>query len=162
MEARLKELASWLAEKPSASTAELFVPLAELVKALEKAHLDNARDAEAEKRKQQAAAAPAGPKKYGGRPGGMPLPGMGGAAPSNNMMLEMQLKMAQRAEKASFATGAAKSEIEQRQKQLIAQGQQVTRSSNKLDGGVGAELADGSKTGALFAQRRAQAALAAD
>ena len=83
----------------------------------------------------------------------MPLPGMGGAAPSNNMMLEMQLKMAQRAEKASFATGAAKSEIEQRQKQLIAQGQQVTRSS-KLDGGVGAELADGSKAGALFAQRR--------
>jgi hypothetical protein len=60
---------------------------------------------------------------------------------------------------ASFASGAAKSEIEQRQKQLIAQGQQVTRSSNKLDGGVGAELADGSKTGALFAQRRAQAAL---
>ena len=43
-EGAMKQLAQWLAEKPTASAEELFRPLDEFVKALDKALLDNVRD----------------------------------------------------------------------------------------------------------------------
>ena len=43
-EGAMKQLAQWLAEKPTATTEELFRPLDEFVKALDKALQDNVRD----------------------------------------------------------------------------------------------------------------------
>jgi len=48
---KLKELAKLLCEKPNATTNELFAPLADFVKALEKAHQENVKAEEAEKKK---------------------------------------------------------------------------------------------------------------
>ena len=105
-EAKLKEVAALLAEKPAASTADLFAPLADFVKELDKAHTDNAREAEAERRR---AMAPKVSVSAGGgagrRPPGVPMMGpMGG---DKNMMLEMQLKLAKRTEKAAEVLCAA-------------------------------------------------------
>jgi hypothetical protein len=159
-EQMIKDLCKWFAEKPTATTNELFGPLSDFVKSLEKAHQDNKREEEAEKRKKAAATrpgvgGPGGPGKFGGRPmPGMALPGMGGG--DNSMMLEMQLKLARRTEKAAAASGAGGGASTLQQQALMAQ-KQATVSGKHRDGGLMQDLAEGAATGALFAQRRAMA-----
>ena len=107
-EAALKELAVWLAEKPTADIADVIGPISSFVKALAQAAKDNAREEEAERRKKEAPKE-SGPKKYGGV-------GMFPAKGDANMMLEMQLKMAKRAERAAEqAGGGGASEAQQQQ-----------------------------------------------
>ena len=151
-EVKLKELATWLAEKAAATTADLFGPLAEFVKSLDKAHQDNVREAEAERRRAMA------PKAGGGRrpTAGMPPSPFGPSGGDKNMMLEMQLKLAKRTEKAAEAGGAFNpSAIKQQQQQLL-QKQLLQTSSGKSPGGGDAD--DDLASGTLFAQRRALAA----
>ena len=152
-EERLADLAKWLAEKPSATTEELFAPLAEFVKTLDKAQQDNVREEEAARRAaNRPAVAP-------GRPGMRPVGGMGGPPPGipglgdKNMMLEMQLKMAKRAEKASEGND---NEIKQQQAQLLARQALASRSAKKSDD-LGVDLANSLASGSLFAARRAAA-----
>ena len=157
-EAKLKELALWLAERASASTSDLFAPLAEFVKSLDKAQQDNVREAEAERRR--AMATKGTPAAAGGRRlTGMASP-FGPAGGDKNMMLEMQLKLAQRTEKAAGGAGASTSAIKQQQQQLLAK-QLATNSTKSTDGNLVDDLAGGALSGTLFAQRRAAAALAA-
>jgi len=95
-EGAMKQLAQWLAEKPTATTEELFRPLDEFVKALDKALQDNVREAEAEKRKAAAAEgagqgwrkAAASATAAGKPPNmGMALPGMGGPGADKAMQV---------------------------------------------------------------------------
>jgi len=159
-EGSLKKLAAWLAEKPSASTEDLFRPLADFVKALEKAQQDNVREAEAEKRKQQGTANAAGGwrkagSKMGVGMGGMAGPGaMGGA--DKAMQAEMMLKMAQRAEKAATASGTNNQAMVQAQRQMLTAAS--TKASTKdSDASGGNNLAESLAGGHLFALKRAQA-----
>ena len=160
---KLKELASWLAEKPGASTGEIFGPLAEFVKALEKAQQDNIREEEAERRR---AMAPK-PSIGGGRrppgvpPGAMPSPfGPGGG--DKSMMLEMQLKLAQRTEKAGEAVAGGSpgmASIKEQQKKVL--GAAIASGSTKAaEGNLVDDLGGMAASGTLFAQRRAAAASA--
>jgi len=166
-EEMLKDLAKWLAERPTADTSEIFGPLAGFVKELVKAAEDNARDDEAERRKQ--ARPPANPRTGSGKFGGAKaLPGMGGAMGGmgggpgeKNVMLEMQLKLAQRTERAAEASGARNDELAQQQRQLLANAQTKLKKVGDGKADLGDELAGGAATGALFAQRRAAAARAA-
>jgi len=164
-EEALKKLALWTAEKPSATVEDLFRPLAEFVKAIEKAAQDNAREAEAEKRKLAAAAAPAGFRaghKAAGKPaGGMPMPGMGGPMGGDKaMQAEIMLKMAQRAEKAAAASGTDNVVKAQREMLAAASAKAATLPGRGGMADVGGELADRLAGGQLFALKRAQAAQA--
>jgi len=134
MDKKLKDVAQWLGDKPTAGAEDLFSPISSFIKALDKAHKDNVRE-EAEARKREKAGASGGSwKKAGagarGMAGGMPRP-------DGNMMLEMQLKMQQR---------------------WLAN--KVSEKKSDVDGGdgLGANLVDDAATGALFAMRRASAA----
>lgn len=88
-----------------------------------------------------------------------PVGGMGGPPPGipglgdKNMMLEMQLKMAKRAEKASEGND---NEIKQQQAQLLARQALASRSAKKSDD-LGVDLANSLASGSLFAARRAAA-----
>ena len=133
------------------------MPIAEFVKTLDKAQQDNVREEEAAKR---AANRPApGPSKV---PGGRPMPGMGPGPMGmpgmgdKNMMLEMQLKMAKRAERAAGGTDGG-AQQQQLNAALLAKQATLARSTRKSEDSVGDDLADGLATGALFAERRAAA-----
>jgi len=147
MEKRLKEVAVWLGDKPGASTEDVFGPLHTFVKALEKAHKDNVRE-EAEARKRAATAAAGGPR---GRK--TPVGGMGGGPrPDQGMMMEMQLKMAKRAEQAAQASGKTDTNTSAVQQRWLATKMAVGPEGEAE--GVGAALAADAASGALYAQRR--------
>ena len=156
-EEMVKGLASWLAEKPNASTEDIFRPIADFVKALEKAQQDNVRDAEAERRKQVAAAAAAAgpPGKWSKAISASRLPAPPPGIGDKSMMTEIALKMAQRAERAAMATGSQKEELEARQKTLLGAASAKGAATAKMDGSLGANLVDAASTGAFYAQRRA-------
>ena len=139
-EAALKELAVWLAEKPTADIADVIGPISSFVKALAQAAKDNAREEEAERRKKEAPKE-SGPKKYGGV-------GMFPAKGDANMMLEMQLKMAKRAERAAEQAGGGG---EQAQQQQWLKRAELQRDQSKEKLGVGDALAGGAASGAHFA-----------
>jgi len=152
MEAKLKELAKWLGDKPTAGPEELFSPISAFLKELEKAHKDNVR-AEAEERKRAAGGGVR--KNLGGGVGGV---GGGMPKPDGNMMLEMQLKMAKRAERVAEASGKTGETTTAQQQRWLANNMMANgataQSAASGEAGVGANLADGAASGALFAQRR--------
>lgn len=161
-ETKLKELAGWLAEKPAATSSELFGPLSDFVKAVDKAAQDNAREEEAERRKVLKAANPGSTSKPGAPRPGMGMPGMGMPPPGiggNNVMLEMQMKLAKRTERAAEGAGVDTISAKLQQQQLLAK--QAIGSSKSKDGNVVDDLSSGVVSGALFAQRRAAAREAA-
>ena len=160
-DAALKNLAGYLAEKSTSTAQDLFRPLADFVKAIEKAHQDNVKQAEAERRKEIAAASAGstvkpwakGASKGGAPLGAPPMPGFGLGA-DKSMMSEMMLKMAQRAEKAQDASGQDAADVVKAQRQMLVG---ATAKVQRDGSSVGSALADSLAGGALFAQRRAQA-----
>ena len=73
--------------------------------------------------------------------------------PDGNMMLEMQLKMAKRAERAAAGSdGAAAGSNEDRQQQWLAN--KMAAAPTAGADGVGAALASDAASGALWAKRR--------
>ena len=84
-----------------------------------------------------------------------------GGKPDNNMMLEIQLKMARRAEKAAAEASPGKvpspGVSAMQQQQLLAKNLAVGSSKKGEGGGLVEDLADGAANGSLFAQRRALA-----
>lgn len=83
----------------------------------------------------------------GGMAAGMPKP-------DGNMMLEMQLKMARRAERAAAGSdGAAAGSNEGTQQQWLAKRISTAPQPGAADG-VGAALASDAASGALWAKRR--------
>ncbi len=161
-ETKLKELATWIGERPNVGVADVFGPLASIVKALEKAQKDNLREAAEEERRAKGPAV-GGSRKPSVKPGGGTAPPGGAGAPPGgpNMMLEMQLKMAQRAAAAggggvgaaggggarggAAAAAAGDDGIPPWKRELAAR---------KKAGGVGARLAQDAESGAIFAARR--------
>ena len=80
-QAQVKQLAAWLGQAHNASPADLFAPIFDAIKALEKAHKDNAREiSEAQKRARAQEA-----RKTSNRTR---------ANPDNTLMQEMQRKIA--------------------------------------------------------------------
>jgi len=167
-DAKLKELAAWFAEKPTASASDLFLPLATFVKDLGKAHQDNKREDEAEKRKVNAAKANwqrAGSSKdvLAAKP---PMPPPGGV--NMAQMLELNQKLAKRAEKAAMDSGAQTTVIDREQRQLLANKRASTLAMPMSPGGpprvvapeggssVGEGLSTSAGDGTLFLQRRQQ------
>mmetsp|Transcript_28544 Transcript_28544/g.77269 ORF Transcript_28544/g.77269 Transcript_28544/m.77269 type:complete len:704 (+) Transcript_28544:268-2379(+) len=155
-EKAVKELAAWLGEKPTASTDDVFGPLSAFVGALAKAHDDNVREEEAEKRK---AAAAASKGKLGGAgrpPGGMGMPGV--AKPDGNMLQEIQMKQLKRAERAAQAAGGpgqSAASVAEQQQRLLAN-QPAAGAAGVKANGLGDNLAAGAASGALYTQRRAE------
>ena len=87
------------------------------------------------------------------------MPGMGGGGADNAMMLEIQLKMARRAEKAAEAGGSGRSDtVKAQQRQLLEKSSSRSgRESSEEGGSLVEDLASGAASGVLFAQRRALA-----
>lgn len=148
LEAKLKELAAWLGEKPNASVEDLLSPISTFVLALRKADDDNVREEEAEKRKQAAASAKA---KVGNAVGGRPK-GPGMMKPDANMMMEIQMKQLARAERAAQGGQSMQSVAQQQQRLLAAN----SHTSGLSKTGLGDGLADAAASGALYQQRRMQ------
>jgi len=158
MEKLLKELATWVAEKPTSGPEDLLGPFSAFVKALANAQKDNIREEENERRSQlQNDRLSSGVL---GKSGKMKQqsPAMG----DPNMMLEMQLKMAKRAEVNERNSAAAKNvavAVTDDSKALAAQQKSLVRQSmmKKVNSqaGLGVKMADSAASGALFAQKRA-------
>jgi len=91
MDKKLKDVAQWLGDKPTAGAEDLFSPISSFIKALDKAHKDNVRE-EAEARKREKSAL-LWKKAAAAREGGAMQRFDG------DMKLEMQLKMQQMAER---------------------------------------------------------------
>ena len=156
MENRLKELATWLAEKPTSGPEDLLGPIAGFVKALDNAQKDNAREEEKEKRAQLQESRLSSMKDIN-KSGKMKAPQLN----DPNMMLEMQLKMAKRAQgddRGSAAESRASAAADDRKAIAAKQKQLARQSMLKRAGsqaGIAAKLADSAASGALFAQKRA-------
>lgn len=145
VEKKLKELAAWLGDKPNASVEDLLSPIASFVSALQKAHDDNAREEEADKRKQAAASAKT---KVGAAAGGRPKgAGPGMPKPDANMMMEIQMKQLARAERAQG--GQSVQSIALQQQRLLAANQQTASQSGRPGGKAGelSKVSSGGGTG---------------